>query len=105
MNATSTAGPGAFFRDGKTTFRLWAPLKEKLTLVLDSPVPGTAETRFPMTRSQDGYWEYCGEIPAGTRYKYSADDAGPLPDPASRFQPEGVHGPSEVVDPGMFQWK
>ena len=41
---------------------------------------------------------------AGSRYKYRLDRGQSYPDPASRFQPEGVHGPSEVVDPLAFQW-
>src|SRR5262249_26815288 len=40
----------------------------------------------------------------GDRYRYAVDGRGPLPDPASRFQPEGVHGPSEIVDPTQFAW-
>jgi maltooligosyltrehalose trehalohydrolase len=40
----------------------------------------------------------------GDRYRYQIDDQTALPDPASRFQPEGVHGPSEVVDPNQFVW-
>src|SRR5262249_29310787 len=40
----------------------------------------------------------------GDRYRYRVDGRGPFPDPASRFQPEGVHGPSEVVDPHAFAW-
>ena len=41
---------------------------------------------------------------AGDRYTYVLDGERPLPDPASRFQPDGVHGPSQVVDPGAFAW-
>lgn len=43
-------------------------------------------------------------VRAGDRYRYLLDGDGPYPDPASRFQPEGVHGPSEVVDPDQFPW-
>jgi maltooligosyltrehalose trehalohydrolase len=41
---------------------------------------------------------------AGTRYRFSLDGGPPLPDPASRFQPDGPHGASEIVDPGAFRW-
>jgi maltooligosyltrehalose trehalohydrolase len=44
------------------------------------------------------------EVGAGERYRYRVDGQGPFPDPASRFQPEGVHGPSEVVEPSGFAW-
>ena len=43
-------------------------------------------------------------LAAGARYRYRIDGEGPYPDPASRFQPEGVHGPSEVIDPAWFAW-
>ena len=42
---------------------------------------------------------------AGDRYVYSIDGSDPRPDPASRFQPDGVHGPSEIVDPNAFRWQ
>ncbi len=44
------------------------------------------------------------ELPVGALYRYRLDGEGPFPDPASRFQPQGVHGPSRVVDPGAFAW-
>ena len=55
--------------------------------------------------SDDGLWdaEIAG-ISAGQHYGYKIDGAQVLPDPASRFQPLGVHGPSEVVDPAAFTW-
>jgi malto-oligosyltrehalose trehalohydrolase len=45
-----------------------------------------------------------GHARAGTRYRYRIDGASPVPDPASRFQPEGVNGPSEVIDPAAYLW-
>src|SRR5215472_16319132 len=41
---------------------------------------------------------------AGDRYAYLVDDGTPIPDPVSRFLPEGVHGPSEIIDPAAFHW-
>jgi maltooligosyltrehalose trehalohydrolase len=46
----------------------------------------------------------CAELPAGSRYGYLLDGEGPFPDPASRFQPDGVHGASMIVDPAAFAW-
>ena len=104
MNPSKPTPPGAFYREGRTTFRVWAPLKDNMTLLLEKPgSPGS--TGFPMTRTSGGYWEYEGQIAAGSRYRYSSGGEPPVPDPASRFQPTGVHGPSEVTDPGMFNWK
>jgi maltooligosyltrehalose trehalohydrolase len=53
----------------------------------------------------DGYWTtLVHDLGAGALYRYRLDEEGPFPDPASRSQPEGVHGPSQVVDPGGFAW-
>jgi maltooligosyltrehalose trehalohydrolase len=58
-----------------------------------------------MTAVGNGYFEIeTDDAGPGTRYRLSPDGDGPFPDPASRFQPEGVHGPSEVVNPDAFAW-
>jgi maltooligosyltrehalose trehalohydrolase len=44
------------------------------------------------------------DVKAGDRYAYLLDGEGPFPDPASRYQPEGVHGPSQIIDPSQFAW-
>jgi maltooligosyltrehalose trehalohydrolase len=81
-------------------FRLWAPTVDKVELVLD----GTGETRV-LTKAPNGiHWLIVPEAKAGTRYKYRLDGKGPFPDPASRSQPDGIHGPSEVVAPNTYQW-
>ena len=77
----------------------------------------SASGAFPFTFTQpgiralrkdaDGYWSATfTDLPAGTLYKYRLDtrDDHAFPDPASRFQPFGVHGPSQVVDAASFQW-
>ena len=58
-----------------------------------------------MTQDARGYW-HTGEtnLPAGTQYFYQLEGADSWPDPASQFQPEGVHGPSQVVDHRAFDW-
>jgi len=57
-----------------------------------------------MARDQDGYYRLLvPEVAPGTRYRYLLNGSKSRPDPASRFQPDGVHGPSEVVDPS-FPW-
>jgi maltooligosyltrehalose trehalohydrolase len=75
-------------------FRVWAPLHDKVELVLTGP-----EKRIvKMSHRARGYHEVVAEnVMAGTRYLFRLDDRRELPDPASRFQPEGVHGASEVV--------
>ncbi len=58
-----------------------------------------------MKKSADGLFSAFVEgVSPGDRYRYRVDGRGPFPDPASRFQPEGVHGPSEVIDPRSFSW-
>jgi maltooligosyltrehalose trehalohydrolase len=72
-------------------------------LVLDDR---PAEPR-PLSRDVDGYWQGdAGDVHAGARYRYRLDgrDDQLFPDPASRSQPDGVHGPSEVIDPSVFRW-
>ncbi len=88
---------------GRTRFRLWAPGARAVELVLEG-----RDRALPMEARGDG-WVECvtAEAPPGTRYRYrTMGDWGELlvPDPASRFQPEDVHGPSEVVDPLGFEW-
>jgi maltooligosyltrehalose trehalohydrolase len=85
--------------DGTVHFRVWAPRRRRVAVALDGgptvelqPQPG-------------GYFAGNATAAAGARYRYRLDnDATPFPDPASRFQPDGPHGPSEVIDPTAFQW-
>lgn len=57
-----------------------------------------------MEPADRGYWTISTAAPAGTLYKFRLDDNSPLPDPASLFQPQGVHGPSEVIDRNAANW-
>jgi maltooligosyltrehalose trehalohydrolase len=67
--------------------------------------PAVAGAAHPLAHTGDGYFTgTITAIKAGDRYRYRPDGKGPFPDPASRFQPEGVHGPSEVIDPAHFTW-
>jgi maltooligosyltrehalose trehalohydrolase len=59
----------------------------------------------PLLRTAGGYFTtVVPGVEAGDRYRFRVDGRGPFPDPASRFQPEGVHGPSEIVDPRQYAW-
>ncbi len=65
-----------------------------------------ADLQFSMSPDENGiYRAYVDGAGPGTRYWFKIDGAGPFPDPASRFQPLGVHGPSQVVEPNSFPWK
>ena len=77
-----------------------APKVNRVEVVIDEPARVVA-----LDRLDDGLHEgFARGIGAGARYRYRLDGGGPFPDPASRFQPEGVHGPSEVIDPAAFAW-
>ncbi|RMF88595.1 MAG: malto-oligosyltrehalose trehalohydrolase [Nitrospinota bacterium] len=93
---------GAWYRENhRCTFRVWAPLAPSVDLRLLTP----EEHRIPMDRQERGYWEVVVEgIAPGTRYLYHVPGKGERPDPASHFQPDGVHAPSQVVDHTGFPW-
>src|SRR5687768_652608 len=111
---------GALPDGGGTTFRVWAPEQERVDLVIEKvrlpPArsaprrPGKPDTPHdirPLQQEDCGYWAGRFEdVPAGMRYRYrlGGDDARVFPDPASRFQPDGVHGASMVVDAGRYPW-
>jgi maltooligosyltrehalose trehalohydrolase len=81
------------------SFRVWAPRARDLKVVLSDG--GTT----PLVADSLGY--FSGIVPsahAGSRYRFRLDGDREYPDPASRFQPEGPHGPSEVVDPAQYRW-
>ena len=83
-------------------FRVWAPAKKKVEVVLEHGPGAPAEVELA---SEGGYFSGFAEAAAaGTGYRFRLDGAGPFPDPASRFQPDGPHGCSEVVDPSAFEW-
>ncbi len=83
------------------SFRVWAPKPSLVGLDLRS---GDSVSTIPMERDGEYWAVHVPEARAGHRYKYKLDGGESYPDPASRSQPEGVHGPSEVVDPGAFSW-
>lgn len=87
---------GPELNDDGVTFRLWAPAAKRVDLVLDTAIPMTV---------RDGWFRL--EVPAakpGTQYQFRIDDELLIPDPASRFQPNDVHGVSEVIDQ-RYDWK
>jgi maltooligosyltrehalose trehalohydrolase len=89
-----------FLDDGRLRFRLWAPKAKRVRCLVEG------RASFALVKHDDGWFEFIGDdIPAGTRYKFQIDDGPEVPDPASRFQPEDVHGPSEVVNPAAFEWQ
>ena len=94
---------GAWIEKGGVRFRVFAPERSRVELVWEGG--GAPGPPLPLEREDDGHWAAFAEgVGAGTLYRYRLDGEGPFPDPASRFQPLGVHGPSQVVDPASFSW-
>lgn len=88
--------------NGDVDFRVWAPHASVVAVQLELPAK---DVTIDLAAEGGGYFSGRGaEIAAGTRYRYLLDGQLLCPDPASRFQPEGPHGPSEIVDPAQFQW-
>src|SRR5690348_4196965 len=80
-------------------FRVWAPKRRRVEVVLESGETAALE------REPSGYHSgLAASAREGSLYRYRLDGKGPFPDPTSRFQPHGPHGPSEVVDPARFAW-
>lgn len=93
---------GPLIEGGGVTFRLFAPDPVRVELVLFH-ADGRERARMPM-RKNGSNWTVHERVPPGALYAFSPDGRGPFPDPASRHQPRGVHGPSAVVDPTRFRF-
>lgn len=107
-NTTRTASPrtiarrypvGAELQGNGVHFRVWAPRRRSVSVVVD-------ERELAMEREEEGYFSLRVEgVGSGSRYGFRLDgSAKALPDPASRFQPDGPHGLSAVVDPAAYRW-
>ncbi|AQT68456.1 Malto-oligosyltrehalose trehalohydrolase [Anaerohalosphaera lusitana] len=94
--------PGADLRsDGSCLFTVWAPFAKQMQVRL----LGDDERVLDMYRIEKGYWQIeANDVKAGTRYLYRIDGEEERPDPASNFQPDGVHEASAVVDHAAFHW-
>jgi maltooligosyltrehalose trehalohydrolase len=87
--------------NGRCLFTVWAPVRVEAAVRLIKD----GGRVVAMERDERGYWRsLCEGVPPGTRYVFILDGSLERPDPASRFQPEGVHGPSCVIDPLEFSW-
>ncbi len=103
-------GAHCFGKGEGVLFRLWAPRCREVSV--RTIQPGGDSSLFPMravpsaqTAGDDGFFElFLPQAEAGTRYFYLLDGRLERPDPAARYQPEGVHGPSQVTDPLGYKW-
>jgi maltooligosyltrehalose trehalohydrolase len=88
---------------GGTHFRVWAPAPREVSLIVEQA--SGSEHELPLEREPDGYYSaLVSTAEPGTRYRYRLDGK-PYADPASRFQPDGPFGASEVIDPDRYTWK
>ncbi|MBC5786192.1 malto-oligosyltrehalose trehalohydrolase [Ramlibacter sp. USB13] len=92
---------GAEYRPREGThFRVWAPAAKRVDVVFD----GVAAA-VPLRHEGDGYFSgFADHAEPGARYRFRLDGGDTFPDPASRWQPEGPHGPSEVVALDAYRW-
>jgi maltooligosyltrehalose trehalohydrolase len=87
--------------DGSVRFRLWAPAAERVDLCL-----ANSGRLLALNKSSQGWFELVTDAAKpGTQYKFQIDSKQEVPDPASRFQPRDVHGPSEVIAPNDLDWQ
>src|SRR5215471_3095516 len=103
MNRSHSMPFGAEVReDGSVRFCLWAPKAQAVELRLENP----HQEHCALGKQNGGWFELITRAArAGTPYWFQIDRDIKVPDPASRFQPKDVHGPSEVIDPRAFDWK
>ena len=86
---------------GGAHFRVWAPRRRSVEVALE----GGAARAVPLAAEGNGYFSGTApDVAAGALYKFRLDGKESYPDPASRFQPKGPHGPSQLVDPS-YRWK
>ena len=88
---------------GGARFALWAPAASEVEVLLETPGRGR---RTPLERAGEGWFRgLVADAAVGDRYRFAIDGARGVADPASRFQPGGAEGPSELVDPTAFIWR
>jgi maltooligosyltrehalose trehalohydrolase len=84
---------------GGVHFRVWAPRRRRVEVAVEGGPTVALEPE------EDGYFGgLVAEARTGSRYRYRMGGGAAFPDPASRFQPEGPDGPSQVVDPSSYRW-
>ncbi|HZI51145.1 MAG TPA: malto-oligosyltrehalose trehalohydrolase, partial [Terriglobia bacterium] len=92
---------GAQVETGGVRFRVWAPKRARVDVVLEE-----GGRSFPLMKDEAGY--FSGLVPiatGGMLYRYRLDNGDAYPDPCSRYQPQGPHGPSLIVDPSTYTWR
>lgn len=92
---------GANFNQGQVYFRVWAPKCQQIDVVIEGQ-----DRTIPLEKTDKGYFVgHASDLGVGTLYRYCINQAQSYPDPCSRFQPEGPHGPSMIIDPSAYEWQ
>jgi maltooligosyltrehalose trehalohydrolase len=94
---------GAYIFPDGIHYRIWAPAHESMRVVIVSP-NDKAERRVDLSNTDGTFFGIDEQGKAGDLYWFELPNGDRLPDVASRFQPQGVHGPSEVIDPLAYNW-
>src|SRR5215467_5446305 len=93
---------------GGTYFRVWAPRRRTVEVVIEGGAERNRDDQVSLELTPEGAGYFSGviqQVGAGDLYRFRLDGEAQLyPDPASRYQPEGPHGPSQIVDPARFEW-
>lgn len=99
MNDELANEPGALYQtNGRCRFSVWAPARNAAAVCIGNRM-------IDMKKDEFGYFTAeANDIQPGSTYTYRLDDGDTFPDPASHYQPEGVHGPSVIIDHAEFQW-
>jgi len=88
-------------KESEINFTVWAPLKEKMILHIVKPV----DEQYEMQKKEEGYWSVSIQNFSGdVLYFFKPDGEKDYPDPASNFQPQGVHGASQIVNHENYKW-
>ncbi|ACK72983.1 malto-oligosyltrehalose trehalohydrolase [Gloeothece citriformis PCC 7424] len=91
-----------YLGNNECQFRVWSPLLKEVAVEIVSP----NKRLLPMTKDDKGYWTVkAKDIPPDTLYWYQLEGEKTRPDPASNFQPKGVHEPSQVIDHSAYLWE
>jgi maltooligosyltrehalose trehalohydrolase len=90
-----------YLGNNQCEFTVWAPTLNQVAVQIVSP----DKRLLPMQKSDEGYWQTTAtDIQPGNLYTYQLESKVNWPDPASKYQPQGVHGPSQVIDENAFTW-
>ena len=96
-------GLGAHCTSNGVTYRVWAPERRSVRVLQGSDA--LVSQSISLTQEENGYFVgHDPEAKAGDLYRFYLDENTMVPDPASRYQPFGIFGPSMIVDPGHYQW-